>query len=386
MGIVFMRPGVATNMSAPARPARLEQPRGWSEHEADYGLPGETIIATIPVGDRVGAMVVSPAGERTYVAQSGAITVLESGHNVIASIPVKGEPRALAISDDGTRLIVLGYRGSVATIDTRDHTVKTIAEGWDSDVVVSPDGRYIYAANNANNGVEAAAEDPYSSVIAAIDVDGALIASAPVINDVRALAVSPDGSRLYAVSAEPSSYYQYPAGWLATIDTAGFEVIDTTQIGADPLAVIASPDGTRLYITHDTATVSAVDLAANTMTEIALDDVPLDVSFTPDGLHAYVTHPASVTAIDAVTHETDCIVIGEQPQGVQLTPDGKRAYVTNLGDGTVSVIDTITNSVTNTLALNGRPEAMAMSPDGDRLYVGDYWAGTVTVISAPSVQ
>ena len=110
------------------------------------------------------------------------------------------------------------------------------------------------------------------------------------------------------------------------------------------------------------------------------------MAFTPDGTHAYVTHVAHITAIDTVTHETERIATGAQPQGVQLSPDGKRAYVTNFGDRTVSMIDTITGSVTNTLALDGHPAAMTMSPDGERLYVGDYWSGTVTVISAASVR
>jgi YVTN family beta-propeller protein len=368
-------------MTAAARPTSSAPPTEWSEYseyEADYPVPGETVIATVPLGGPVGAMAVSPDGENTYVAQPGAITVLDGGHHVVARIPVKGEPKALAISPDGTRLIVIGYRGSAWVIDTSDYAVKTIADEWNSDVVVSPDGRRVYAAHND--------EDMASAVIAAIDIDGALVASVPVVNDVRALAVSPDASRLYAVSAETGSYYQYPAGWLTTIDAAGLAVIDAMQIGANPQAVTASPDGSRLYITHDTATVSVVDPTTNTISEVDLDDVPLDVTFTPDGTHAYVTHIASVTAIDTVTHETERIATGAQPQCVQLSPDGKRAYVTNFGDSSVSVIDTITDSVTNTLVLNGHPDTMTMSPDGERLHVGDYWAGTITVISVPSVR
>jgi YVTN family beta-propeller protein len=71
---------------------------------------------------------------------------------------------------------------------------------------------------------------------------------------------------------------------------------------------------------------------------------------------------------------------------LQVSPDGKRAYITNFGDCTVSVVDTITNSVTAAVAVGGHPEAIAVSAHGERVYVGDYWSGTVTVISAPSVQ
>ena len=68
-----------------------------------------------------------------------------------------------------------------------------------------------------------------------------------------------------------------------------------------------------------------------------------------------------------------------------LSPDGKRAYITNFGDRTLSVVDTITNSVTTTVDVPGYPEAVAVSPDGERIYVGDYWSGAVAVISVPTV-
>jgi hypothetical protein len=47
----------------------------------------------------------------------------------------------------------------------------------------------------------------------------------------------------------------------------------------------------------------------------------------------------------------------------------------------VSVIDSITHRVTNTLDVGGHPEGSAVSPDDDRPYVSDYWAGSVSVIS-----
>jgi YVTN family beta-propeller protein len=71
---------------------------------------------------------------------------------------------------------------------------------------------------------------------------------------------------------------------------------------------------------------------------------------------------------------------------LQLSPDGKRAYITNFGDGTLSVVDTITNSVATIVDVPGYPEAVAVSPDGERIYVGDYWSGAVAVISVPTVR
>jgi YVTN family beta-propeller protein len=110
------------------------------------------------------------------------------------------------------------------------------------------------------------------------------------------------------------------------------------------------------------------------------------VTFTPDSAHAYVTTIGSLVVIDTTTHETTRIITGDLPRGVQFSPDGKRAYVANFGDRSVSVVDTITNSVTTTLAVGGYPDAVAISPTGDRVYVADYWSGALTAIAVLPTQ
>src|SRR4051794_26994812 len=45
------------------------------------------------------------------------------------------------------------------------------------------------------------------------------------------------------------------------------------------------------------------------------------------------------------------------------------AYVTNTGSGTVSVIDTASNTVVATPAVIGAPIRAAMTPDGKRAYI-----------------
>lgn len=349
--------------------------------DSDYWSPAETVIATIALGGWVSDIVASPESEYMYVAQSDSVAVIGSGNHIVGRIPVIEHPYDLAIAADGTRLFAISYGGTVSVINTEDHVVQTISGGWNSDVAVSPDGAHIYAGENPSF---AGGSEGFISVI---DAEGAIVATVPVVNEVTALAVSRDGSRLYVASSNRRSYYQYPAGWLTIIDTASYTVITTIAVGASPDTMTVSPDGAHLYITHyDTQSVSAVDLSTTRVTTIALGDIPIDVTFTPDGTHAYVTTLYSVTGIDTGTNDTADIATGDLPRGLQISPDGKRAYITNFGDHTVSVVDTITNSVKAAVAVSGHPEAIAVSADGERVYVGDYWSGTVTVISTPSVQ
>ena len=266
-------------------------------------------------------------------------------------------------------------------VDTRDYTAQTLWGRGASDIVVSPDGRHLYAAHNQ------VTDGGPNDVVSVIDVAGATTVATVPVKDVAALTISPDGSRLYAISYDWRTYYQYPAGRLTIIDTASHAVVETIAVGVCPERVTASPDGAYLYITHyDTCSVSAVNLTTGNVTAVALRDAPLAVVFTPDSGHAYVCNVRSLTVIDTTTNDAHDIDTGDLPRGLQLSSDGKRAYITNFGDRTLSVVDTITNSVATTFDAPGHPEAVAVSPDGERIYVGGYWSGAVAVISVPTIR
>jgi YVTN family beta-propeller protein len=343
--------------------------------------PAETAIATVPVDGRVCGIAVSPGGEYVYVAQSDSVVVINRQHHVVARIPAGGPAKSLVMDTDGAQLFVVNYDGSVLVVDTGDCTAQTLWGSGASDVVVSPDGCRLYAAHNR------VTDGGANGVVSVIDVACATTIATVPVNDIAALAISPDGSRLYAVSYDRRSYYEYPAGRLTIIDTARHAVVGTIAVAACPETLTASPDGAYLYITHyDTCSVSAVNLTTGNVTAVALRDAPLAVAFTPDSGHAYVCNVRSLTVIDTTTNDVDDIDIAGLPRGLQLSPDGKRAYITNFGDRTLSVVDTIINSVATTIGMPGYPEAVAVSPDGERVYVGGYWSGAVAVISVPTVR
>ena len=364
------------------QPTRLRRRPDARDHAtgSEEWVPAETAISTIPVGGRVHDITVSPDGEHVYVARSDSVIVINGRQHIVARIPVTGPAKNLVMDAGGQQLFVMGYDGSVLVIDTREHVAQTLRDECAWDVVVSPDGRHLYAAHNQ------VTDGGASGAISVIDIACATTIATVPIHDVAALATSPDGSRLYAVSYDRRGYHQYPAGWLTIIDTDSHSVVKTIAIGACPDTVTTSPDGTYLYITHyDTRSVSAVNLATDSTTAVALADAPLAVVFTPDSAHAYVRNVHSITLIDTTTNDANDIDTGDLPRGVQLSPDGKRAYVANFGDGRLSVVDTITSSVVTTVDVPGYPDAVAISPDGQRIYIGDYWSGAVTVVSVPTL-
>ncbi len=74
---------------------------------------------------------------------------------------------------------------------------------------------------------------------------------------------------------------------------------------------------------------------------------------------AYVVNSGdgTVSVIDTATNTVvgTPIPVGREPYGVAVTPDGKHAYVANRGSNNVSVIDTATNLVVATVVVGNVP-------------------------------
>jgi len=113
-------------------------------------------------------------------------------------------------------------------------------------------------------------------------------------------------------------------------------------------------------------------------------------AITPAGAapFAYITNigDSTVSVIDTSTDTvTATVPVGSQPLGVAISPTGSRVYITNIGNGTVSVLDTASNSVVATVTVGTTPVGIAAHPNGTRVYVAnDDPSGTVSVIDTAS--
>ncbi len=112
---------------------------------------------------------------------------------------------------------------------------------------------------------------------------------------------------------------------------------------------------------------------------------------TADGKKVYVADSVYniVSVIDTVTNTViDTIPVGIFPYGVTVTHDGKKVYVTNrkgkivgfVNRNTVSVIDTSTNTVTTTVPVGNNPFEIAVTHDGAKVYVTNADDNTISVI------
>jgi len=239
-------------------------------------------------------------------------------------------------------------------------------------LAISPDGSVVYAASvgtlfamrTATNTVAAKARiDPYATGIA----------------------VTRDGKRVLVISAQSSSLAVLPAP-----DLGQTSRIELPQPGLYPggySRVRVSDDGRMAWLVNDALYIASVDLVAGTSSMITLDMRPNDVAPSRDGRTVYVLGckqfctTGTIEAIDVASQKvTATIDVGPGPYGLALSSDGQRAYSINLGGPSLSVVDVTRRAVQATLPVGVQPTGLAVAPDGARVYVSSNRTGALTVV------
>jgi len=135
----------------------------------------------------------------------------------------------------------------------------------------------------------------------------------------------------------------------------------TFPVGASPLAMAFSPDGTTGYVTNFAdGTVSVVSIAtAEILATITVGNGPVGIAVSPNGARVYVANNVDGTLSDSLT---DVVPVGVGPEAVLVSPDGSVVYVANTDDMTVSVIDAATKAVMSTFFAGLSPRGLAYGP------------------------
>ncbi|MDH3212336.1 MAG: hypothetical protein OEM05_07605, partial [Myxococcales bacterium] len=188
---------------------------------------------------------------------------------------------------------------------------------------------------------------------------------------VRPLALSPDGSQLFAVNT--------PDNRLEVFDVVGGGLVhaDSIPVGMEPVAVAARTNSEVWVVNHLSDSVSVVDLAASparVVSTLLVGDEPRDIVFAGTG-----GTRAFITTAHRGQHRTHASISGVPGAGdPQLTSDGiGRADVwvfdaTNLGTTVGGTPLEILSFFADT------PRALAASPTGDTVYVAAFHSGNQT--------
>jgi YVTN family beta-propeller protein len=237
-----------------------------------------------------------------------------------------------------------------------------------------PGGKYLWVADCGHG------EDDVKVVNIA---RGSVIQTLPLPGCYGGVAFAPNGRQAY-VGGTPtgSSPTEGPTKGGQGDVIHIFSVDRTTGRGVEgsPLQLQSTIGGSGR--TNSLPTVSGVGTAQ-----------PEGLAVAPDGRHLVVALNAADAAVvvDLSTLAQKVVQVGRYPNGVAFDPQG-RAYVSNEYDGTLSVIDPVSATVTATInGLGGaagdvgsHPEGMVSDPYRPRLYVAVTSRDLVAVIDTSS--
>jgi YVTN family beta-propeller protein len=284
---------------------------------------------------------------------SNTVSVIDIATNSVVGSPIAVgvRPYGVAVNSAGTRVYVAnGAGGSISVIDTA--TSKVIATIPDPlfpvGIAINSAGTRVYVTNGAIPGSVTVIDATTNSVIGSpIPVAGPW-----------GIAVNPAGTRVYTANFVSSF-----GCTVSVIDSATHTVIATVAVGGcedsptplpgGPYAVAVSPDGSRIYVTLEEGFISVIDAATNTMVGGPFSAGPgaAGVAINPAGTRLYVANWTSagnsVSVVDAATGALigPPIAVGVAPEGISIDPSGTRVLVANRLSNSVSVIDTATNTV-----------------------------------------
>jgi YVTN family beta-propeller protein len=307
------------------------------------------------------------AAQFAYIPEYGGtfsgshVSVIDLSNNAVSTITLGSNPYmypyGVAVNPASTRVYVTNEGFStVSVIDTASNTVTaTISVGLTPEgVAVSPDGTRVYVANWNSNTV---------SVINA--TTNTLITSITVGINPAGVAVSPDGTTVY-VTNEGVNYSPGTDGMVSVINVASNTVTASIRVHGKPEGIAVSPDGRTVYVAnYNNNDVSVINTATNTVTTtIPVGFYPEGVAFNPSGTRVYVANQGSypygastgsLSVIDTSTNSVTATVtaVGLGPVGVEVNPAGTRVYVANQGSWNVMAIDTATNAVVATVTVRG---------------------------------
>ena len=393
-------------------------------------------------------VVISPDGRTVYVAGnsddaigvflvdslSHTLRFVEAKKDNLAGVDGLNGVHTLAISADGRYLYATGDTDDALVVFSRNTATGAIeivdierngfagvtglneAEG----LVLSPDGKHVYAAGQQENTLAAFSRDSTSGELGFLakytdnqnGLDG--------LGGATALAISPDGRQIYAAATGEAKVSVFSrddtTGVLTFIEVHTDNVGGVTGLGG-VTAIALSPDGTTVYTVSnddDAIVVFSRDLNTGALTFVEMQEDGTGgvnglsgASFalvSGDGHHVYVSGPfdaalaifsrdsvtGALTFVDAIVDGLNGVEGLSGVAGLALNPAGDNLYVAGAFDASVSIFarNSISGELTYTSSrFDGEGDAdglsdiqsVAVSPDGRHVYAANGFGDEVSV-------
>jgi len=326
------------------------------------------------------ALALSSDGTRLLVANqtAGSVSLVDTASGkVLHELATGDKPAGVAISSDGTRGVVthrFGYDLALLKIDRDRMTITGRVEAGPKPrgVVLDQGGKTAFVAVGAANE------------IARVDLETMRVA---VGREPRGLALSPDGSILLVGNARSQE--------VSVISTQSLGVFRTIPIEGDNLRQVAiSADGRRGYIANMknrgfATTANNIDLGwvlGQRLTRVDLDTAEpsfATLSLDPRGKAAADAHGVAVSK----NNKFLAVSLGGTHEVMIFRTDGRRLPWRVSGSRDLIPAELLGGDGRyRRVPLGGRPTELGFALDDKTLFVANYLADAVQVVDAESAR
>ncbi|MEV4505883.1 beta-propeller fold lactonase family protein [Streptomyces klenkii] len=355
----------------------------------DLAAPERPEVRLPPVGSNPRAVAVSTDGTRAYVVNhdDGTLSVVDltvPEHPVLRSVPAGNGPCAVVAGLVDDQVCVAAWAdGEVVVFDKEG--------GQGGPPLPIGSGPCALAAAPGGGARRVCVIDETDATVSVVDVSqaGAPSVTVPPVfvpGVTRAAAVAPGGRFAYVASrGEGTGDGQVT---VLDLDADGAAVGDPVPVGAEPRALALSPTGDRLCVANygsASVSVATVDVGSgrvSTPATVPAGAHPVAVAFAPDGgvIHVVGQTSGILTAIRVDPLDHTAVPLAGVPAGVVFGRDGHHSYVTDQATGQLTVVRAAPRKTAGIPAGEGsEPVNVAVSPDGTWAYAADSAPDSVKV-------
>ncbi|HEY6619278.1 MAG TPA: beta-propeller fold lactonase family protein [Steroidobacteraceae bacterium] len=293
--------------------------------------------------------------------KSGDVTVINgSDFKVAATIPVGKRPRGIHLSPDG-RIAYVALSG-------------TPIEGPPQ---IDAHGNPIFDKKKDDDDENA---DKTADGIGVLDVHAQkLTGKLNAGSDPEEFALSKNGRRIYISNEDTKT--------ASVINIATGKLEHIIPVGQEPEGVTTTPDGKQFYVTCEAGgDIYVIDARSySAVARFKVNGRPRSVVFLSAGGIGFIPSESAgelnvIDSVHAAVLKTIKLPAGSRPMRVKLSQDEKRLYVSNGRAGTISVFDSHSYELLDTIRVGARPWGIGISPDGKFLFSANGPSNDVSVV------
>ncbi len=355
-------------------------------------ISGATLVSnTVAVGRYPLAIAVNPVTNMLYVVNDGdattqyygSLTVLDANTMVVqATIPLDIEPSCIAINPV-TNQIYVGGEGNYTYVDVVDGATNTVA-----DSAYASGLPWVLIANPVTNKIYVASEGSRVTVI-----DGFTLASTTLSSGSDEVAFNPVTNKLYLSTGSGVLVYSGTTDALVATIAGSF---------GGPIAV--NPVTNTIYVVsnanQEDDVLEVINGATNAITDssigIYFDTDNLAINTVTNTIYAIAQGSGGtgyLAVVNGFTNHVGVVYTPQFPTSVAVNEVTNEIFVGDTGPGSgnnnggnqVSVVDGLTNNVTN-VTVGASPEGptrFAVNPVTGMVYVINQSGNSVTSIGTP---